>query len=91
MDLMSTDVMDECDIAAALEEAERAASIKRIRHDMPGDRDIEQLIVEDLQCEMCAAVIPVARQRVVLTIHKTCDLCVDCQSVVDKKEKMFNV
>lgn len=86
---LSTDVMDECDIAAILEEAERMSLINKIRHDIPRDRDIEQLINGELQCEVCLSYIPVERQRVVLTINKTCDLCVDCQSIADKKDKMF--
>jgi RNA polymerase-binding transcription factor DksA len=89
MEVIGVEVMDDGDIASVLEEAERSASISRILSDIPGKRNIDELIVENLQCDICLAYIPVERQRIVLTIHKTCDLCVDCQAIEDKKDRLF--
>ena len=89
MEVIGVEVMDDGDIASVLEEAERSASISRILWDSPGQRNIDALIDENLQCDICSVYIPVERQRIVLTIHKTCDLCVDCQRIEDKKDRMY--
>jgi RNA polymerase-binding transcription factor DksA len=81
---------DELDIASAIEEMSRAAAINRILSKVPVPRDIESLIIEDLECDHCGCIIPVARQRIVLSIAESCNLCVDCQQTHDKREKLYH-
>jgi RNA polymerase-binding transcription factor DksA len=81
---------DELDIASAIEELARAAAIKRIRSKVPTNRDIESLIIDGLECDQCGCVIPIARQRIVLSIAECCSLCVDCQQINDKREKLYS-
>lgn len=83
------DVMDECDIASAMEEAERNFAIQKILGSRIPDVDIESKLDLDKECDSCGDKIPLARQRIVLSIHKTCDLCVDCQSDYDWKERVY--
>lgn len=87
----NTDVLDDAEVASLLEERERNSSIQAILRDKPNnlDRDIEKLIDPEKQCEDCGAIIPVERQRVILTIAKTCDYCVNCQELITKEQRLY--
>lgn len=85
-----TDVLDEVDFAQILEENERQASIKAILKNKPMfPRNIESLIDPDKECDDCGSLIPVERQRVILTINNTCDYCVLCQEMIAKEDRLY--
>lgn len=86
---INDDVLDECDIASVFEENERNIGIAKIVGVFPRNRDIEVLLIEGLECDICSSIIPVERQRVVLTMKETCDYCAGCQEILDRKEKMY--
>ncbi len=96
MDLISTkectmfnEVNDECDIASILEEMERENSVRHILMNVPPKRDIDALIDVEKRCDWCDDIIPIARQRIVLTLHKTCDYCVECQQLIEKQDLLY--
>jgi RNA polymerase-binding transcription factor DksA len=90
--LTTTDVLDDAEVASLLEQQERDSSIRAILKDKPTNlnRDIEKLIDPEKECDDCGAIIPIERQRVVLTISETCDYCVACQEIIAKELKLYN-
>lgn len=86
---MNTEVYDDADIASILEEMERQLALKTLTSNVSRDRDIESLLNEHLTCDKCDNIIPIERQKIILSINETCDLCVECQDIVDKKNKLF--
>jgi hypothetical protein len=82
-------MMDECDIAAELEQHERDYSIYQILKNKPSARNMEALLDINLECELCSDIIPIERQKIILTIHHTCNYCVECQMIIDKENKLF--
>jgi RNA polymerase-binding transcription factor DksA len=86
---MNNEVMDECDIASAVEEAERNFAIQKILGNRSPKGNIELRLDPNKECDSCGDIIPLARQRIVLSIHKNCDLCVDCQSDRDWQERIY--
>lgn len=90
VDITNNEVLDECDIASAFEENERNISIARILSGVPRNRKIEDIVtIEGLECDICGTVIPIERQRLVLTIKETCEYCVGCQDIMDKQDKLY--
>ena len=83
------EVYDEIEIASMNEFRATEESLKKVLKDIPPKRDIESLIDPELECDVCAALIPIERQRVVLQIAKTCDHCVDCQQIIDKQHAKY--
>ncbi len=81
--------MDECDIASELEQNERDYSVQQILKNKPIERDIEKLLDKDLHCESCDDIIPIERQRIVLTLQHSCEYCIDCQTILEKESKLF--
>jgi RNA polymerase-binding transcription factor DksA len=87
---LNSDVLDECDIAYAFEENERALSIAKILINKPKNRtDRDLVLVDGLECDLCGYEIPLERQRIVLTINLTCEYCVACQEIIDKQERLY--
>ena len=81
---------DDSEFASNLENNERTSCIQAITKDIPPrDRDIESLIDPELECIDCGVLIPVARQRIVLTIAHTCTHCVYCQDRVQRTAKAY--
>lgn len=87
--MYDNDVKDDADVAAELEERERSYSIAKIRSSIPGIKPEDIVVDEELRCLQCDTFIPVARQRIVLTISKTCDYCVQCQNDADKRDRIY--
>ena len=87
--IMNDEVYDEADLAAIIEEMEREHAIRSITSRVPKDRDIESLLAEDAECDFCGALIPIIRQRIVLSIADTCEYCVECQEIIDRKNRLF--
>lgn len=87
---MSQLLTDELDIASELENREREAALFNILKNIPEKRNIEELLIKDLKCIECDDIIPIERQRIVLTIHKTCDYCIECQRLMDYESKLYN-
>ena len=87
----NTDVLDDAEVASLLEEKERNSSIQAVLRNKPKNpgRDIEKLLDPSKECDDCGAIIPIARQRIVLTIADTCDLCVACQDVMQREQKLY--
>ncbi len=81
--------MDECDIASELEQNEREYSIQQILKNKPLERNIGELLNIDLRCNSCDDIIPIERQKIVLTLFHTCEYCVECQTIIDKELKLF--
>lgn len=82
--------VDELEIAARIEDKNREFALKQLLHNIVSEeRDIESLIDEDLRCEECNNLIPTARQRAILKTYKTCEYCVECQSDIEKKDKLY--
>ena len=88
---MYEDIMDECDIAAELEHQDRTYAIHQILKNKPAERNIEALLDVDLECDLCYDIIPLERQRIILTIHHTCKYCVECQMIIDKENKLYGM
>lgn len=86
---MFDEVNDECDIASMLEELDREQAVKNILINVPPKRDIDALIDVEKQCDWCGDIIPVARQRIVLTLQTTCDYCVECQQMLEKQDLLY--
>lgn len=88
--LPMTPTADSADEASVLENNERVAAVAAILRDIPPkDRDIEKLIDPELGCDDCGVLIPVERQRIVLTIAKECNLCVYCQEIAHRAAKAY--
>lgn len=82
---------DEIEIAARFEEAEREYVINQILQKISRKpRDIESLIDDSHTCDDCGALIPIARQRAVLQVYDTCDYCIDCQTIIEKKNSLYS-
>jgi RNA polymerase-binding transcription factor DksA len=80
------DVYDEAELAEFVENQERESAIFNIVKDMPAARFDPSSIVTDPNktCEECGDLIPEERQRVILTISKSCDYCAECQGYLNK-------
>jgi RNA polymerase-binding transcription factor DksA len=88
-DISDTNVLDECEIAAVFEENDRNVGIAKIVGHFPRNRNIDELLDNELECDICGAEIPVERQRVVLTMKESCDHCAGCQEILDKKDRLY--
>jgi RNA polymerase-binding transcription factor DksA len=87
--MIDNEVYDEADLASIIEEMEREYAIRSITSSVPKNRDIESLLADDAECDFCGALIPIIRQRIVLSIADTCDYCVECQEIIDRKNRLF--
>lgn len=45
----------------------------------------DNVINIELECIICTAIIPVERQRLILTIKTSCEYCAGCQDLMDRK------
>lgn len=86
---IDNEVLDECDIASVFEENDRNIGIAKIVGGFPRNRNIEDILIEGLECDICSSIIPIERQRVVLTMKESCDHCAGCQEILDRKERMY--
>lgn len=86
---MFDEVSDDGDIASIIEELDRERALHNVLGNIPPKRDIDALLEEGKLCEWCDDVIPLERQRIVLTLLKTCDYCVDCQSLMEKQDLLY--
>lgn len=84
------DVMSEEDLASAFEENEREYNINKIIGHIKRRVVTESDLDPDLICIECGEIIPIGRQKVVLSMHETCDYCVYCQEVNDKRDNIYN-
>lgn len=82
-------MFDEGDIASMFEERDRDRALQSVISHIPPKRNIDALLEDGKHCEWCNDVIPIERQRIVLTILKTCDFCVDCQQLVEKQDLLY--
>jgi RNA polymerase-binding transcription factor DksA len=81
------DVYDEAEVAEIVERQARDAAVFDILKDMPEDRFDPNAVIDTdptKECIECGELIPEARQRIVLTISKSCDYCAECQTYHEK-------
>lgn len=88
-DKIDNNVLDECEIAAVFEENDRNVGIAKIVGHFPRNRNIEELLNVALECDICSSIIPIERQRVVLTMKESCDYCAGCQEILDRKDRLY--
>jgi|688.fasta_scaffold1240574_1 hypothetical protein len=86
---IENNVLDECDIASVFEENDRSIGIAKIVGNFPRNRNIDEILIDGLECDICSSIIPIERQRVVLTMKETCDYCAGCQEILDKKDRLY--
>lgn len=86
---MFDEVNDDGDIASMFEELDRERALHQVLGNIPQKRNIDALLEDGKLCECCEDIIPIERQRIVLTILKTCDYCVECQTLMEKQDLLY--
>jgi hypothetical protein len=86
---INSEVMSEEDVASEIEERERSFGIQRIldniERNVVSDADLDP----ELTCSWCDSLIPIGRQKIVLSMANSCDYCVDCQTIIDRRERVY--
>ena len=88
---INSEVMSEEDVASEIEERERSAGIQRILDNIVRNVVSDDDLDPELTCNWCDSLIPVGRQKIVLSMSNSCDYCVDCQSIIDKQDKNYRI
>ena len=86
---MFDEVNDDGDIASIFEERDRERALHQVLGNIPEKRDIDALLEDGKLCEWCNDIIPIERQRIVLTLLKSCDYCVECQALMEKQDLLY--
>jgi RNA polymerase-binding transcription factor DksA len=81
---------DDLDVASEMEAMDRNNAINSILNNMYHNNNIELLLDNTKTCISCSCIIPIERQRVILSIKKTCDYCAECQDYIEKSDRMYN-